>query len=82
MRMEIYHLIDSPPLALKTVETGKKWSLRMARGRPEATNVGAALPFTGKPHELAIPNITCKSAPLELLKLFFTNFLFLTLQVL
>jgi uncharacterized membrane protein len=58
------------------------WSLWMARGRPEATNVGAALLFTVPPPGLAIPNITGSSVPLELLKLFFTNFLLLIQQVL
>jgi hypothetical protein len=34
----------------------------MARGRPEAANVGAALSFSVPPSVLAIPNITCSSA--------------------
>jgi hypothetical protein len=42
-------------------------------------NVSAALPFIGPTPGLAIPNITCSSTPLELLKLFFTNFLMLIL---
>jgi hypothetical protein len=70
----ICRVIKSPPLDLKTVEMRKMWSLRKARGRQEATNVGAALSFTDQPPGLTIPNITCSSTPLELLKLLFTIF--------
>jgi hypothetical protein len=33
MRVTSCHAISSPPVALKTAETMKKWSLRVARGR-------------------------------------------------
>jgi hypothetical protein len=37
----------------------------MALGRPEATNVGAALSFSVPPPLLAVPNITCSFACVE-----------------
>jgi hypothetical protein len=62
MRVAIYHHTKSPPLDLKTRKT---WSLRMALGRPEATNVGAALSFIVPPPVLAIANIMRSSACVE-----------------
>jgi hypothetical protein len=47
----------------------------MVRGRLAATDVGAALPFTGPTPGLATPNMTCSSTPLQLPMLFFTNLL-------
>jgi hypothetical protein len=39
MRVLSFHAIRSPPVVLRTAETMKKWSLRVARGRPEATEI-------------------------------------------
>jgi hypothetical protein len=73
MRVSSFHAIRSLPVALKTAETMKKWSLRVARGRPFTGS------FTGLSPGVTAPNIDRNSTPLELLKLFFTDFLLLIL---
>jgi hypothetical protein len=65
MRVAIYHLTKGPPLDLKTVYMRKIWSLSMALGTPEATNVDAVLSFSVTPPVLAIPNITFSSVCVE-----------------
>jgi hypothetical protein len=63
----IYHLIKSSPLDLERVETRNKWSLRMACGRLEATEMWVLSCHSLVRHGLVIPNITFSPTTLNLL---------------
>jgi hypothetical protein len=54
----VYHLIKSSPLDLERVETRNKWSLRMACGRLEATEMWVLPCHSLVRHGQVIPNIT------------------------